>query len=76
MSGISLPIYAVVSDSEGQFVWVVDMNSMTVSKRVIKVGLGVGEMISVESGLKEGDTIVGAGAAYLTAGMKIRRLAD
>lgn len=71
---ISIPLNAVVSDSDGQFVWAVDTESMTVGRRNIEVGSNVGEMLIVDSGLAEGDTIVGAGASYLHEGMKIRRL--
>lgn len=71
---ISVPLHAIVSDSQGQYVWVVDTESMTVSRREVQVGTGVGDALVVSSGLVEGDTIVGAGAGYLTEGMKIRRL--
>ena len=71
---ITVPLHAVVTDSAGQFVWVVNSVSMTVSRRAITLGADVGENLIVESGLDEGETIVGAGASYLTEGMKIRRL--
>lgn len=71
---ISIPLNAVVSDGNGQYVWKVDTQTMTVSKHKIEVGTGVGETLTVESGINDGDTIVGAGASYLTEGMKIRRL--
>jgi RND family efflux transporter MFP subunit len=71
---ISVPLSAIVTDSEGQFVWVVNPETMTVSKRKIDVGAGVGESLVVESGLEAGDIIVGAGASYLDEGLKIRRL--
>ena len=71
---ISIPLSAIVSDSDGQFVWKVDMQSMTVTRQDIKVGAGVGEALAIDSGLEVGDTIVGAGASYLNEGMKIRRL--
>ena len=71
---ISVPLSSIVTDSDGQFVWVVDEATMRVSKREISVGAGVGESLVVESGLNAGDVIVGAGASYLHEGMKIRRL--
>ncbi|WP_289029571.1 efflux RND transporter periplasmic adaptor subunit [uncultured Paraglaciecola sp.] len=71
---ISVPLSAVLSDSEGQYVWKVDTGTMTVARQNIQVGAGVGEVLVVDSGLAEGDTIVGAGASYLNEGMKIRRL--
>jgi RND family efflux transporter MFP subunit len=71
---ISIPLSAIVSDSDGQFVWKVDTETMTVARQNIEVGAGVGDMLAVDRGLSEGDTIVGAGASYLNEGMKIRRL--
>jgi RND family efflux transporter MFP subunit len=71
---ITVPLSAIVSDSDGQFVWVVDSDNMRVSKRIIEVGAGVGESLVVESGLKAGEVIVGAGASYLNEGLKIRPL--
>ncbi len=71
---IAIPLSAVLSDSDGQFVWKVDTQTMTVARQNIQVGAGVGETIAIDSGLIAGDTIVGAGASYLNEGMKIRRL--
>jgi multidrug efflux pump subunit AcrA (membrane-fusion protein) len=71
---IAIPLSAVLSDSDGQFVWKVDTQTMTVARQNIQVGAGVGETLTIDSGLVAGDTIVGAGASYLNEGMKIRRL--
>ena len=73
---IAIPLNATQTDSDGQFVWKVNMENMTVQRQEIVVGPGVGELLSIESGLSAGDTIVGAGASYLNEGMKIRRLED
>lgn len=71
---ISIPLSAVLSDGDGQFVWKVDTQTMRVARQNILVGAGVGELLAIDSGLTVGDTIVGAGASYLNEGMKIRRL--
>jgi RND family efflux transporter MFP subunit len=71
---IAIPLSAVLSDSDGQFVWKVDTQTMTVARQNIQVGAGVGETLAIDLGLVAGDTIVGAGASYLNEGMKIRRL--
>lgn len=71
---ITIPLNAIVSDSDGQFVWKVDTQRMTVTRQNITVGASVGEMLEIETGLNIGDTIVGAGGSYLNEGMKIRRL--
>lgn len=73
---ISIPLNAVLSDGDGQFVWVVDNESMTVTRRNVAVSTSVGESLVIESGLAEGDVVVGAGASYLFEGMKIRPLED
>lgn len=73
---ISIPLHAIVTNSQGQYVWVVNNETMRVSKRDVQVGVGVGEKITIKSGLKEGEMIIGAGASYLTEGMKVRRMAN
>lgn len=70
--GITVPLGAVLSDGKVRYVWVVDRESMTVSKRTVTVADSIGEEIAISDGLKPGETIVAAGAAYLHDGMKIR----
>ncbi len=73
---VQVPLGAILSEAGETFVWVVDLDTMTVSKRGIEIDMGIGEDIVVLSGLSEGETIAGAGASYLFEGMKIRRLED
>jgi len=69
-----IPVSAVATDLNGQqYTWVVNSESMTVSKRPIKVADLSGSQIQVISGIKEGEEIVSAGVSYLSDGMKIRR---
>lgn len=70
---ISLPLEAILSSGQEQFVWVVDPDSMLVNKRTIEIGSGIGAQIPILSGLAAGDLVVGAGAAYLHEGMQVRR---
>ena len=70
---ITVPIGAVFSEAGTQYVWVVSTDSMTVARRRITVGEGVGEMLPVLEGLEEGETIVSAGVSFLHEGMKVRR---
>ena len=67
-----VPTSAVLSDGEARYVWVVDKDTMTVSRREVTVAPGVGESLAVLDGLEEGEVIVGAGASYLHEGMQIR----
>lgn len=70
--GITVPVGAIQSDGTKRYVWVVNRESMTVSKRVVSIAQSIGEEVAISDGLKIGETIVGAGAAYLHDGMKIR----
>jgi len=70
--GISVPVGSVMSEGTKRFVWIVDSESMTVSKRTVTVAESIGEEVAITDGLKAGETIVSAGAAYLHDGMKIR----
>lgn len=69
---IHVPLSAIQSDGDAQYVWVVDPDTMRVTRREIVVGEGLGDMLMVEEGLQEGETIVGAGASFLHEGMMIR----
>ena len=70
-TAVAVPLAAVQSDGEGTFVWRIDEATMTVARHPIEVEPGIGETITVISGLAPGDRIVGAGGAYLTEGMKV-----
>mgnify|MGYP005991502251 CR=1 FL=1 len=71
-SRVAVPLDAVTSDGQNTYVWTVDQEAMTVSKRAVTIEDGVGDTVVVIAGLNKSDTIVGAGAAYLSEGMKIR----
>ncbi|MEM6884951.1 MAG: efflux RND transporter periplasmic adaptor subunit [Verrucomicrobiota bacterium] len=71
-SGVTVPLAAIMTEGEQQFVWVVDEAAMTVSKREVQVKDGIGEKMTILEGLTAGETIVGAGASYLSEGMKVR----
>ena len=70
---ITVPIEAVLSEAGAQYVWVVDAGSMTVTRRNVTLGDGVGETLPVLEGLGAGETIVAAGVSYLHEGMRVRR---
>lgn len=74
--GISIPLGSILSDGRTRYVWLVDKETMTVSKRVVQTGSSIGEEISVVEGLSPGDTIVSAGASFLHDGMTIRKYDD
>jgi len=73
---ITVPLSSIVAEGGETFVWLVDTETMTVSRQAIVVdegNEGIGEGIGVTTGLSPGDVIVGAGAAFLHEGVQIRR---
>lgn len=70
--GISIPLTSITSDQNEKFVWVVDPDSMTVSRRLVVIQSGIGSHLNVLSGLQAGETIVAAGVSYLSEGLKVR----
>ncbi|MEM1157411.1 MAG: efflux RND transporter periplasmic adaptor subunit [Verrucomicrobiota bacterium] len=72
MARVSVPFTAIMSEAESHYVWVVDKATMTVSKREVQIQEGIGEVMNVTEGLAAGETIVGAGASYLSEGLKVR----
>ncbi|MEM6536827.1 MAG: efflux RND transporter periplasmic adaptor subunit [Pseudomonadota bacterium] len=70
---ITLPISAIVAEAGQTFVWIVDLKTMTVTRRDVAVDPGPGGNVVVTSGLEPGETIVGAGGQYLYEGAEVRR---
>lgn len=70
---LSVPLGALFTEDGVRYVWVVDADSMTVSRRPVTVGEGVGESLPVLDGLTEGETVVAAGVSFLHEGMRVRR---
>ncbi|NOZ54682.1 MAG: efflux RND transporter periplasmic adaptor subunit [Gammaproteobacteria bacterium] len=68
----SVPLTALMTDGDQKYVWVVDLQSMVVTRRNVTLEEGVGLELNVSSGLEVGETIVAAGVASLSEGMKIR----
>lgn len=73
---VSAPLAAVMSDGTSHYVWVVDNESMTVSRRAVTIEEGIGETVVITGGLTPGETIAGAGASYLAEGMEVRPWTD
>lgn len=70
---ISVPMISLGVDDDQRYVWVVDKETMTVSKRTVTIEQGVGSELNTLSGLTSGETIVGAGIDQLSEGMQVRR---
>lgn len=67
-----VPTFAIFEQNGEHFVWTVDAKTMQASKAPVKIENGIGEQLIVTDGLKAGDVIIGAGANYVTEGMKVR----
>ncbi len=63
---------AIASDGDSTYVWVVDPDLMTVSRREVTIADGIGETVVVTEGLGAGETIATAGASFLADGMQVR----
>lgn len=73
--GFSVPVSAVFTDANGQScVWTLDKQTMTPKKAQVEVGEMTGESILLQSGVKEGDTVITAGASFLSEGQKVREI--
>jgi len=73
---VSVPLSAILSDGTARYVWIVDQDSMTVSKREVTISDGIGDSAVVTEGLALGETIATAGASYLAEGMQVRPWTD
>ncbi len=73
---VSVPLSAILSDGTARYVWIVDQDSMTVSKREVTISDGIGESAVVTEGLELGETIATGGASYLAEGMQVRPWTD
>ncbi len=71
--GVSAPAASIVAEGGNTFVWIVDEDSMTVSKRDVTISEDrFQDEIFIVDGLEGGEVIAGAGASYLHEGMRVR----
>jgi HlyD family secretion protein len=69
-NGLAVPSSAVVFDTDGTFVQVVDDGR--VSRRAVKTGLISGGLVEVREGLSEGDVVVAKAGTFLRDGDVVR----
>ncbi|MBV1891869.1 MAG: efflux RND transporter periplasmic adaptor subunit [Gammaproteobacteria bacterium] len=72
-SSVSIPLASIASDGEQRYVWVVDSDSMRLSRRDVVLQEGVGQMLNVITGLEIKEVIAAAGISYLSEGMVVSR---
>lgn len=71
--GVSVPAGSIVAEGDDLYVWLLNEDAMTVSKRIITVADDrFGAEVAVIGGLEGGEVIAGAGASYLQDGMRVR----
>ncbi len=70
--GITVPLAAIMAEGDKRFVWIVKGRERVLERRDIQVADGIGENMIVTRGLEPGETIIGAGGAYLQAGDRVR----
>ncbi len=77
-AGLQVPVAAIFSpdDIDKTYVWVIDEQSMQVSKQEVSTGKLTDTGIIVSEGLSAGETIAIAGVHYLREGMQVRILAE
>ncbi len=75
---IVIPETAVFSpdDSDTSFVWVIDDQTKTISKRKVTVDELLDSGIAITDGLKPGEWIATAGVHYLQEGQQVRIMAE
>ncbi len=72
-----IPVSALATDKNGQqFVWVINPDTMKISKRNVNAGELSKGNVHIHSGLKNGEQIVTAGLPHLTDDMQVRILQD
>lgn len=72
-----VPAGAVDTGPDGAFrVWVLDEQDNTVHPRPVEVGSLADGRLEVLHGLRSGETIITAGAGYLSEGQKVRPVAS
>jgi RND family efflux transporter MFP subunit len=73
----TVPVGAVLADAEEHpFVWLVDPESMRVSKQPVEVGEVTGDRIVVKSGLEGGQAIAMSGVHLLTEGQQVTEMKE
>lgn len=76
--GKQVPVTAILSpdDIEKTYVWIINEQSKTVSKREVTIGKLTDTGIMVINGLEAGEWIATAGVNYLREGMEVRILEE
>lgn len=69
--GVAAPLAAILAEGTQTYVWLVNTDTMTISKHPVMVQSGVGDQVIVVDGLQGGETIISAGVAFFHDGMRV-----
>lgn len=74
VTDFAVPSFSVVANADGEpYVWIVNPDDMTVSKRMVKLGQVTGkDQIWITEGVSAGERIATAGVHHLEEGMQVR----
>lgn len=72
LASFDLPPSALLRTGEGSFVWIVDPQALTVSRRAVEVASETGARLRIRSGIEVGARVVIAGVHSLIEGQKVR----
>lgn len=73
-SAWSVPVTAAQADADNRpYVWIVDPETMKVSKREVKLGPLSGDRVLLTGGVKKGEMIAISGVSLLRDGMQVRK---
>ncbi|MES1158404.1 MAG: efflux RND transporter periplasmic adaptor subunit [Terricaulis silvestris] len=73
-NALAVPQDAVLYDQGQAFVFVIDAQNL-VTKTLVTLGMRDGDSVEITSGLTPGQHVVGAGAAFLRSGDRVRPIA-
>ena len=78
LASVEIPVSATFTVESGSqtFVWVIDEQSKTVSRREVKIGEFTDRGVQIMEGLEAGEWIAIAGVHYLQEGQQVRLLTD
>lgn len=71
--GIAVPLAAILAEGDDTYIWIVDQESMMISKRKVAVRSDAGDYVTVTEGLTGNETIIAAGVSFFHDGMTVRR---
>lgn len=70
--GISVPLTSILAEGDETYVWVVDPDTMSISKQRVVVSAEGGENVTITDGLQGGETVIAAGVTFFNEGMTVR----